>query len=113
MNLLLTLITPVFAEEAVGTTPIQGLQVSTLQDLVTLITNVIIVAGIAVVVIMLAVGFVKYITSQGDKTAVESAQKTLTYAVIGAVGLLLVYALRSILLSLVGAHPEDLKITNT
>ncbi len=106
MNLLLSFVTPLFAQaqQGVGTTEIQGMNITSLNELVTLITNVIIVVGIAVVIVMLALGFVKYVTSQGDKTAVESVQKTLTYAVIGAVGLLLVYALRRILLSLIGAN---------
>lgn len=96
--------TKVLAE--VGTAPITGIAVGSLNDLVTLITNVIIVAGVAVVVVMLALGFIKYVTSQGDKVAVDSAQKTLTFAVIGGVGLLIVYGLRSLILTLIGADPD-------
>lgn len=103
MNLLSILESKVYAT-AVGTTPISGLAITTVEDLVTIVTNILIVVGVAVVIVMLALGFVKYITSQGDKAAVDSAQKTLTYAVIGGVGLLIVYGLRTILLGLLGAE---------
>ena len=100
--------TKVLAASPVGTTPISGLEVGSLHDLVTIITNILIVAGVAIVVVMLALGFIKYVTSQGDKAAVDSAQKTLTYAVIGGVGLLIVYGLRSLLLGLIGADTGSL-----
>lgn len=104
MNLLSILESKVYAATSVGTEPIQGLEITSINSLVTIVTNILIVVGVAVVIVMLALGFVKYITSQGDKAAVDSAQKTLTYAVIGGVGLLLVYGLRTILLGLLGAQ---------
>lgn len=102
MNLLSILESKVYA--SVGTTAITGVAVTSVTELVTVITNVIIVVGVAVVVVMLALGFVKYVTSQGDKNAVDSAQKTLTYAVIGGVGLLIVYGVRSIVLTLIAGE---------
>ncbi len=101
--------TKVLAQQAVGTTAISGLQITTVNSLVTVITNILIVVGVAIVVVMLALGFIKYVTSQGDKAAVDSAQKTLTYAVIGGVGLLIVYGVRSLLLSLLGADTGSLE----
>ena len=59
--------------------------------------------GWALVFVMLAMGFVQYILSRGEKTAVENAQKWLTYAVIGGVGLFFVYVLKSIIPGLLGA----------
>lgn len=47
-------------------------------------------AGIALFVMLLVGGF-KYITSGGDPKGVEGAQKTITYAIIGLVVLLLAY----------------------
>jgi hypothetical protein len=73
-----------------------------LNQLVIQITNILIIVGLAIVVVMLALGFVKYVTSQGEKTAVESAQKTLTYAVIGGVGLALVFVIRSLIVRFMG-----------
>jgi hypothetical protein len=51
---------------------------------------------------MLAMGFVQYVVSQGDKTKVDTAQKWLTYAVIGGVGLFFVMVLRVIIPNLLG-----------
>lgn len=104
MNLLSILESKVYATQTVSSDPLSGIAVTSVNELVTVLTNVIIVVGVAVVVVMLALGFVKYVTSQGDKNAVDSAQKTLTYAVIGGVGLLIVYGLRTIILTLLGGQ---------
>ncbi|OGC80081.1 hypothetical protein A3K01_03265 [candidate division WWE3 bacterium RIFOXYD1_FULL_43_17] len=106
MNLLSLLESKVYAQTAAPTTPIEGIPVTTVNELVTVITNILIIVGVAVVIVFLAMGFIKYITSGGDKNAVDSAQKTLTYAVIGGVGLLIVYGIRTLLLTLLSA--EDL-----
>ena len=102
MNVLSLFETKVYAVTSVGTTPITGLQIDTVSGLVTTITNIVIIVGLALVVLFLAIGFVKYVSSGGDKNAVDSAQKTLTYAVIGGVGLLLVYGIRALILGLIG-----------
>lgn len=98
------LITPVHAQTAAPSDAALGLNITNISSLGYMITNVIIIVGVVVVLIMLALGFFKYLTSQGDKMAVESAQKTLTYAVIGAVGLLLVFSIRTIVYNLIGAN---------
>ncbi|AHB40624.1 TPA: hypothetical protein DHW62_02450 [candidate division WWE3 bacterium] len=103
MNLLSLLESKVYAAAA-PVDKIEGIPVSSVNELVTVITNILIIVGVAVVVIFLAMGFIKYITSGGDKNAVDSAQKTLTYAVIGGVGLLIVYGLRTLLLNLLNAQ---------
>ena len=103
MNLLSLLESKVYAQTAAPTSKIEGIPVTTVNELVTVITNILIIVGVAVVIVFLAMGFIKYITSGGDKNAVDSAQKTLTYAVIGGVGLLIVYGLRTLLLGLLNA----------
>jgi len=82
------------------TSPIKA---STLPEIFGLVINIILGVGWALVFVMLALGFVQYVMSRGEKTAVESAQKWLTYAVIGGVGLFFVIVLRSIIPALVGA----------
>ncbi len=64
--------------------------------------NLFIGIGWALVFVMLALGFVQYVMSRGEKTAVESAQKWLTYAVIGGVGLFFVSFVRRIVPQLLG-----------
>jgi hypothetical protein len=66
------------------------------------VTNIILTIGLGLVLVFLALGFIRFITSQGDKVATEQAQKWVTYAVIGAVGLLLVYAIKSFIWSFAG-----------
>ena len=78
--------------------------VGSLGDIFGLILNIIMGVGWALVFIMLAMGFVQYVLSRGEKTAVENAQKWLTYAVIGGVGLFFVYVLKSIIPNLLGVN---------
>lgn len=93
----------VFAQDAVSTTvtdPLEG--VDSLGQIFALIINLILGVGWALVFVMLAMGFVQYVVSQGDKTKVDSAQKWLTYAVVGGVGLFFVTVLRNIIPNLIG-----------
>lgn len=65
-------------------------------DLPLLIAQVVRTALLLVAVLALAVivyGGFKYITSQGDTDQVETAKRTITYAVIGIVAIGLAYAL--------------------
>jgi heme/copper-type cytochrome/quinol oxidase subunit 2 len=78
-------------------------QITSLSTLFTFITNAIIIVGLFVVIVFLALGFIAFVTSQGDKVKTEQAQKWVTYAVLGGVGLLAVYAIRAVILSLTGA----------
>jgi hypothetical protein len=97
-------LTQVFAQ-AVPTTPINPFSgITTLSTLINWVVNLILIIGVGVLIVMLAIGFVRYITSQGDKTAVEGAQKMITYAAIGAVGLALVFALRTVIFNLLGLN---------
>ena len=74
----------------------------TLESIFPLVANVIIYVGWGLVLIFLALGFIKFVTSQGDKVGTEQAQKWVTYSIIGGVGLLLVYAIRGILKTFTG-----------
>jgi len=47
----------------------------------------------AVAVIMIVVGGIKYVVSNGDSSAVTSAKNTIFYAVIGIVVAILAYAI--------------------
>lgn len=81
--------------------------ISNLNTLFTWVTNLLIIIGVFLVLVFLATGFIKYITSQGDKTAVEQAQKWVTFAAVGGIGLFLVFAAKNIIFSLVGANETD------
>lgn len=96
------LITKVYAAAIPAGKEIVSLPITTLYGLFTWITNAIIIVGLGLVVIFLAIGFIRFITSQGDKVATETAQKWVTYAVLGGVGLFAVYAIKAVLLNLMG-----------
>ena len=59
--------------------------------------NLVVGVGWALVFVMLALGFVQYVMSKGEKTAVESAQKWLTYAVIGGIGLFFITFVKNLI----------------
>jgi vacuolar-type H+-ATPase subunit I/STV1 len=82
-----------------------------LADIFGFLLNLFIGIGWALVFVMLALGFVQYVMSRGEKTAVESAQKWLTYAVIGGVGLFFISFVRRVLPQLLGADTQVLTST--
>ncbi len=60
--------------------------------------------------IVIIIGGLKYVTSGGDPQKVQSAQKTLTYAIAGLVVLILAYAILAIIEQLTGAQVTQFKI---
>ena len=81
-----------------------GNKVQQLPDIFAMILNLILAVGTSLVLIMLALGFIQYILSQGDKQKIDNAQHWLTYAVIGGVGLFFVWAIRTVLEGSIGAN---------
>jgi hypothetical protein len=81
-----------------------SLNITDVGEVFGLIINLILGIGWALVFVMLAMGFVQYVVSQGDKTKVDTAQKWLTYAVIGGVGLFFVMVLKTVIPTLLGAN---------
>lgn len=55
------------------------------------VTNILIFIIGAIAVIMLIVGGIRYVLSQGDQSAVTSAKNTILYAIIGIVVAMLAY----------------------
>jgi len=96
------LITKVYAAAIPSGKEIVNLPITTLYGFFTFITNAIIILGLGLVVVFLALGFIQFITSQGDKVRTETAQKWVTYAVLGGVGLFAVYAIKAVILNLMG-----------
>ncbi len=92
--------------EAIGAPVLEG--VDSLGGLFTIVTNAIIIVGLGLVLVFLALGFIKFITSQGDKVATEQAQKWVTYAIIGGVGLFAVFAVKTLILRIMGVKDDPL-----
>ena len=74
------------------------------------VTNLLIGIGWGMVFVMLALGFMKYITSRGEAKETQGAQQWLTYAVIGGVGLLAIQLIRTLALGLVGLTPASINV---
>jgi hypothetical protein len=88
--------------------------VATIKDLELVFGNVIKAAlgfaGIVLFILLLSGGF-KYITSGGDPKATEGAQKTITYAIIGLVLILLSYLILVLIKTITGVDVTQFKIT--
>ncbi|MFC1622292.1 hypothetical protein ACFL13_02860 [Patescibacteria group bacterium] len=85
---------------------------NSLSDIFGWVVNLLLGVGYALVFVMLALGFIQYVMSRGEKTAVDQAQKWLTYAVIGGVGLFFITVIKSILENLTGGDINQNGITD-
>jgi hypothetical protein len=110
----LSLIREVLAQ-GVGTTPVNplnntfGTTGATLAAVFGLVINVVIGVGIALTVIFLVLGGIKYVTSQGDPKAADAARQALTNAIIGFVVVLGAITIRWIVGNLLGADTDGLQ----
>jgi len=66
-------------------------------------------AGITLFILLLVGGF-KYITSGGDPKAVEGARKTISYAIMGLVVLLLSFLILVLIKAITGVDVTQFKI---
>lgn len=73
------------------------------------VTSLLGLAGIVLFIMLLFGGF-KYITSGGDPKAVESAQKTLTYAIGGLIVILLSYLILVFIKEITGANVTEFNV---
>lgn len=79
--------------EGVNATNTGGSSTSSLPAVLKKIVNVLLFIIGAVSVIMIVIGGLKYVTSNGDSSQVTSAKNTIMYAVIGVIVALLAYAI--------------------
>ena len=68
---------------------------NSLSSVLTTVTNIRLFLMGAISVIMIIVGGIRYATSQGDQTQMQSAKNTILYAVIGVVVSIAAYAIVS------------------
>ena len=68
---------------------------NSLSSVLTTVTNILLFLMGAISVIMIIVGGIRYATSQGDQTQMQSAKNTILYAVIGVVVSIAAYAIVS------------------
>jgi len=70
-----------------------------LTTLITNITNVLLFIAGAVAVIMIIVGAIRYVTSNGDQADVKAAKDTIMYSVVGLIVASLAYAIVNFVVS--------------
>ncbi len=88
--------------------------IATIKDLEFLFGNVVSAAlGLAGIVlfILLLVGGFKYITSGGDPKATESAQKTITYAILGLILILVSFLILVLIKTITGVDVTKFNVT--
>jgi len=102
----LTLINPTQNVHVVG-------GVATIKGFEWIFTNVVVsvlgLAGIALFIMLLIGGF-KYLTSAGNPENAASAQKTITYAIIGIVLIALAYLILVIIQTITGANVTEFSV---
>ncbi|MGB3024166.1 MAG: pilin [Candidatus Saccharimonadales bacterium] len=77
-----------------GVTAVGGGDNSTsLTDLIKSVINILLYIGGVIAVIMIIIGGIKYITSNGDTGQVTSAKNTIMYAIIGLVVAIIAFAI--------------------
>lgn len=77
-----------------------------LTAILTLGLNIAVGIGVAFATIFIVIGGIKYITSSGDPKAVDSARKTLTYSVFAFILVMFVFALRFLILKVIGVEGD-------
>jgi hypothetical protein len=74
-----------------------------LADVFGFLVNVVLGVGIAITIIFLILGGIKYITAKGDQKAAGEARAALTNAVIGFIVVIGAFTIRTILINVIGS----------
>lgn len=80
-------------------TKADGTNSCSIKDTVQTITNVLLFVLGAIAVIMIIVGGIRYVISDGDSTRIKSAKDTILYSVIGLIVALMAYAIVSFVIT--------------
>jgi len=107
-NLLaLTTLSLMFADVAaaqgqVGITPPAGVPTTSINDVIRFVINVIFFIAVIAALIFLLIGGIKWLTSGGDKAAIEAARGQLIAAIIGLGIVIFGYFILNFVLTLIG-----------
>lgn len=106
LGLLLALSLQHAAAQGTGTInlapPVQAVPVASANNIVRFVFNLLIIVALLISLIFLIYGGIKWITSGGDKAAVESARNTVVAAIVGLVIVLLTWVIINFVLQLLG-----------
>ncbi len=80
-----------------------GEKFGTIGTIFVAVANIVFYVGIAMTVIFLIIGGIRYITSGGSKEGAEAARSMITNAIIGFIVVLGAFAIKTIVTNLLGA----------
>ena len=105
-NVLDKVMTKVYAQNIDIPVPDKGTDESgafgTLGELVTFVVNIVFGVGLALALVFVIYGGIKYVTSAGDQTKAEEARNAITNAIIGAVVIIAFRVLINLALNILG-----------
>ena len=102
MTKLLDILTSSVLAETAKTAQRINLPFNDLADVFGFLVNVVLGVGIAITIVFLILGGIKYITAKGDQKAAGEARSALTNAVIGFIVVIGAFTIRTILINVVG-----------
>lgn len=79
-----------------------GSRVAPINIILQLIAGSLIYAAGPIAVLMIAIGGFRYVTSRGDQTAMEGAKKTIMWAIIGLLVIIISYAIVTNIIQIIG-----------
>lgn len=85
-----------------GVNAIGGGDAPKLTEFIKSIVNILLYLVGVIAVIMIIIGGIKYVTSNGDSSAVTSAKNTIMYAIIGVVVAILAFAIVNWIITAIG-----------
>jgi len=77
------------------------------------ILNVVFYVGIALSIVFLIIGGIKYMTAGGDETKIAEARGQVTNAIIGFVVVIIAFSMKAIIKSLIGVDVTSLPVLPT
>jgi len=77
-------------------------QFNSVPAVVTAVANLFIIVGFGLVIISIAISFIQFAISTGDKDATDRAKNTLSWGGIGALVVLGAFTIKNIILKLLG-----------
>ena len=110
----LSLALPVYAEQTIDTCPTGGfaalcnIKATDFGPMVGKVVTILLIIAAVVSLFFLVYGGIKWVTSSGDKTKVESARMTIISALVGLIIAFLAYFIFSVVLSFFGLTPQNL-----
>lgn len=91
-----------------GSLPTENRKISGFGEMLALMLNIILGAGIAVSIIAIILSGIKFITSKGDFKATAEAKSALAYSILAFILVIGAFTVKTIILNMVGTPTDDI-----